>query len=156
MIDTGTTLPALDLEDSSGQQVSLPQYLGSSGVLLYFMRATTCPICNRHVAELQSQVDAYARRGINVVIAVPEGAETAKAWKASKGISLPVVSGRTGSPYEAIGLGMRVFGAIQQSGTILVDKEGVVRYSHGSTIPTGSYDPAATEAAAEQLAARTR
>jgi peroxiredoxin len=154
MIDTGIQFPELDLEDSSGRRVSLAQYSGSSGVLLYFMRTTTCPVCNRHVAELQAQAEAYGHRGVNIVIAVPEGAETAKAWKASKEISLPVVSGRAGSPYEAIGLGKRVFGAIQQSGTILVDKEGVVRYSHGSTIPTGSYDAAATEAAAEQLAAR--
>jgi peroxiredoxin len=154
MIDVDTELPALDLENSSGQQVSLPDYFGDSGVLLYFMRTTTCAICNRHVAELQSRVDSYARRGITMVIAVPEGAETARTWKASKQISLPVVSGRAGSPYEAIGLGKRVFGAIQQSGTILVDRDGVVRYSHASTIPTGSYDAAATEAAAEQLAAR--
>lgn len=152
MITTGTALPALDLEDSEGRPVSLDEYAGPEGLVLYFMRATTCPVCNRHVAELQRDAGDYARRGVSIVVAVPEGHAIANAWKAAKGVAFPVVSGRAGSAYEAVGLGKGLFGAIQQSGTVLVDKAGVVRYSRGSTIPTGSYDAAATKAAADPLA----
>jgi hypothetical protein len=33
-----------------------------------------------------------------------------------------------------------VFGVMQQSGSVLVDRHGVVRHAHGATIPTASYD----------------
>jgi hypothetical protein len=33
-----------------------------------------------------------------------------------------------------------VFGAVQGAGAILVDSDGIVRYTHSATTPTGSYD----------------
>jgi hypothetical protein len=50
------------------------------------------------------------------------------------------VTGRRGSPHEAVGLLRKVFGAVQQSGTLLVDRDGVVRHAHAATVPTNSYD----------------
>ncbi|WP_372663399.1 peroxiredoxin family protein [Amycolatopsis kentuckyensis] len=133
MFETGSTAPTMVLEDTAGQDVRIPDRQGA--VLLYFMRSTSCPICNRHVQDLVGSAI-----GVRVLIAVPEDRETAAAWKAKRGIPFPVLTGRRDSPHEMIGLSRKVFGSMQQSGSVLIDAQGVIRHAHGATLPTNSYD----------------
>ncbi|GHG50959.1 MULTISPECIES: redoxin domain-containing protein [Amycolatopsis] len=149
MLETGSPAPQLVLEDTDGRPVRLP---GDHAVLLYFMRSTTCPVCRRHVRALVEDA-TLAAAGVRVLIGVPEDRETAAAWRAKHEIPFPVVTGRRGTPHELVGLGRAVFGALQRSGSILVDAQGVVRHAHSATLPTGSYDRAGIAAAVAALGA---
>ncbi|MFI5613849.1 redoxin domain-containing protein [Amycolatopsis sp. NPDC051903] len=60
--------------------------------------------------------------------------------------------GRRGTPHEVVGLGRRLFGALQRSGTVLVAAAGIVRPAHAATVPTASYDRAGIAAALRALA----
>jgi len=140
-LEIGSTLH-LDLRESDGAAMSLEDYRGTHNVFVYFMRALSCAQCNAAVRTLASQKDDLEASGVKVVVAVPEDAESATAWKAKKGVPFPVVVGKDGTPHAEAGLLRKVFGAIQQSGGVLVDKQGVVRYAHVSTNPGASYDKA--------------
>lgn len=142
MLETSTAAPDLDLVDATGAAVPLSDYLHRSHVLLYFMRATTCPICVRHVRDLARHIDEYAALGAQILVVVPEGLPTARAWAARQQLPFPVVTGAHGSAHEAVGLLRTVFGTLQQSGTILIDKAGTVRYRKAATLPTAGYDRA--------------
>ncbi|WP_436497157.1 peroxiredoxin family protein [Actinokineospora sp. HUAS TT18] len=137
MLETGSPAPQLVLEDTEGQTVSLSDYQGRHAVLIYFMRSTSCPVCNWHIRDL---VKEFAASDIRVLIAVPEDRETAAAWKAKRQVPYPVLTSRTDSPHGMVGLGRRVFGALQQSGSILIDREGLIRHAHSATLPTSGYD----------------
>ncbi|WP_225993235.1 hypothetical protein [Actinomadura rudentiformis] len=52
-----------------------------------------------------------------------------------------------------IGLGRKVFGSMQQSGSVLIDSQGVIRHAHGATMPTGGYDKKGITAAVQDLRA---
>ncbi|MEU7790366.1 peroxiredoxin family protein [Amycolatopsis sp. NPDC049159] len=145
MLEPGTPVPHLELEDTAGRRVDL----GGHAVLLYFMRSTTCPVCRRHVRDLAENAETLAADGVRVLIAVPEDRETAAAWRAKQDIPFPVVTGR--GAHESVGLGRAVFGALQRSGSVLVDADGVVRHAHGATLPTGSYDKQGITAAVAAL-----
>ncbi|WP_409491545.1 peroxiredoxin family protein [Amycolatopsis sp. cmx-11-12] len=145
MFEIGSTVPDLALEDTAGQVVRLSDYRGTDNVLLYFMRSTTCPVCNSHVRDLAKLA------GVRVLVAVPEGREEAAAWRAKRGLSLQVVTGRRGTPHEAVGLARKVFGSLQQSGSLLIDREGVVRHAHAATMPTSAYDRKGIAVALEEL-----
>ncbi|NUW45012.1 peroxiredoxin family protein [Nonomuraea rhodomycinica] len=140
MLETGSPAPDVVLEDTDGRTVRLSDYRGRHAVLIYFMRSTSCPVCNLHVQDLDRRRDEFADGGVQVMLAVPEDRAEAAAWKAKRGVPFPVLVGRQGTPHEMIGLGRKVFGALQQSGSILVDAAGVVRHAHGSTLPTAGYD----------------
>ncbi|GAB2451810.1 peroxiredoxin [Conyzicola lurida] len=140
-LDIGSTLH-LDLRESDGTAISLEDYRGTDNVFVYFMRALSCAQCNAAVRTLAGQKDELAASGVTVIVAVPEDAESATAWKAKKAVPFPVVVGKDGTPHAEAGLLRKVFGAIQQSGGVLVDKQGVVRYSHVSTNPGASYNKA--------------
>lgn len=143
MLEINTTAPDLDLVDTAGDPIRLGDYLNRTHVLLYFMRATTCPVCVRHVRDLARHADEYTALGATILVVVPEGLATARAWAAKQRLPFPVVTGAHGSPHEAVGLLRTVFGAMQQSGTVLIDRTGTARYTKAATIPTASYDRAA-------------
>ncbi|QLY27995.1 peroxiredoxin family protein [Nocardia huaxiensis] len=154
MLTAGSRAPEMDFDDTAGRPWRLSDHRGKHSVLLYFVRATTCPVCTHHVRDLIAQQDALAADNIRVVIAVPEDRETASNWKAKRDIPFPVVVGRSARPHESIGLTRKVFGAMQQSGTVLVDAEGIVRHVQGSTLPTNGYDRKALTAAIDSMRGR--
>ncbi|MET8849739.1 peroxiredoxin family protein [Amycolatopsis sp. NPDC004625] len=144
MLEAGSPAPPLVLEDTEGR----PVRLAGQATLLYFMRSASCPVCNRHVRELVESAGVLAAADVRVVIAVPEDRPAAAAWRAKHRIPFPVLTGR---PHELVGLGRKLFGSMQQSGSVLVDAQGIVRHAHGATLPTGSYDRPGIFAAVARL-----
>lgn len=151
MLESGSPAPSMVLEDTEGQTVRLSDYQGRHAVLIYFMRSTSCPVCNWHVRDLVDSADAMAADNVRVLVAVPEDRETAARWKAKRQVPFPVLTGRADSPHEMIGLGRKVFGSMQQSGSVLIDRQGVIRHAHGATMPTSSYDKKGITAAIASL-----
>ncbi|MGW5721850.1 peroxiredoxin family protein [Amycolatopsis sp. NPDC003865] len=149
MLEPGSAAPAMVLEDTSGQTVRIADHQGA--VLLYFMRSTSCPVCNRHVQDLVGSGDEWAAAGVRVLIVVPEDREEAASWKAKRRIPFPVLTGRRDNPHEMVGLSRKVFGSVQQSGSVLIDDRGVIRHAHGATLPTNSYDKKGITAAIAAL-----
>jgi peroxiredoxin len=147
MLDVGKVAPTLTLESSDGSAVRLEDFRGTSSVLIYFMRTTTCPVCNGHVKALIARSAEFADAKVTVLIAVPEGRAAAAEWKAENAIPFDVVTGEGGTPHESVGLNKRVFGAVQQSGSILIDRHGVIRHAHAATFPPAAYDKKGLDAA---------
>ncbi|GGF33029.1 peroxiredoxin family protein [Subtercola lobariae] len=150
MIDVGSTLD-LKLEDTEGHPVSLADHAGVDNVLIYFMRALSCAQCNAHAQSFVRNQAQFDDANVSIIVAVPEGVTEAAAWKAKKNIPYTVVVGEEGTPHQSVGLLKKVFGAMQQSGTVLVDTDGIVRYTHASTIPTTSFNSGEMTAALAEL-----
>jgi peroxiredoxin len=139
MLEIGST-PDLQLQDTDGHSLAVSDYKGKDNVLIYFMRALSCAQCNAHVQSFVKNQSEFDAANVQIIVAVPEDLKDAAAWKARKGIPYTVVAGASGTPHESVGLLRKVFGALQQSGTILFDSNGVVTYTQVSTLPATSYD----------------
>jgi peroxiredoxin len=152
MLNIGSHAPAIALQDTDGHPVDLADHRDEH-VLLYLMRSAGCPVCNAHVKDLVGRRDQLAAEGVRVLVALPEDRETATAWKARRRIPFTVVTGRRGTPHEALGLSRKMFGSMQQSGSVLIDRDGIVRHAHAATMPINSYDKRGIAAAISGLAA---
>jgi peroxiredoxin len=150
VLEIGST-PTLSLEDTAGNDLALEDYRGKDGVFIYFMRALSCAQCNAAVQNMAKNSADFDAASVKVIVAVPEELADAAAWKAKKNIPFPVVVGKTGTAHAEVGLLRKVFGALQQSGSILLDKDGAVRYTHVSTNPGASYNRAEVAAAIAAL-----
>lgn len=137
-VELGSTL-TLHVREADGTPLDLETYRGTSNVFVYFMRALSCAQCNTAVRALAAQQAELAASDVQVVVAVPEDASDASAWRAKRTVPFPVVVGIDGTPHAEAGLLKKVFGTLQQSGGVLIDKQGVVRYAHVSTNPGSSY-----------------
>ncbi len=138
MLEIGST-PKLALDDTDGHEVVVADHRGKDNVFIYFMRALSCAQCNAHVQNMAKNKADFEAANVTVLIAVPEDPADAAAWKTKKNIPFPVVVGKAGTAHAEGGRLRKGFGAIQQSGSILLDKDGVVRYTHVSTNPGASY-----------------
>ena len=152
MIEIGSH-PDLQLEDTDGNTVSISDFAGKDNVLIYFMRALSCAQCNAHVQSFVKNQAEFDDANVRIIVAVPEDLKDAAAWKARKNIPYTVVAGASGTPHESVGLLRKVFGTLQQSGSVLFDSNGVVTYTQVSTIPTTSYNKAEIGAALAALPA---
>ncbi|WP_410657604.1 peroxiredoxin family protein [Amycolatopsis sp. lyj-112] len=151
MLETGFPMPDIALEDTAGKAVRLADYRGTENVLLYFMRSTGCPVCNGHVKDLAGRAADLAAAKVRVLVAVPEGRAEAGAWRKKRALPFQVVTGRRGTPHEAVGLVKKVFGALQQSGSLLIDRDGVIRHAHAATMPVNGYDKKGIAKAVDDL-----
>ncbi|MFF0547018.1 peroxiredoxin family protein [Nocardia thailandica] len=151
MLETGVPAPDLRATDTAGATFSLADRRGVAPVLIYFARSTGCPVCAAHVRDLARRQGEFA--GVEVVVAVPEDQAAARAWRERHALPFTVLTGDDGAAHASIGLRRTMFGSMQQSGTVLVDAAGVVRYVRTATLPTGGYDRRETT---EAVAALTR
>jgi peroxiredoxin len=151
VLDIGS-IADLTFDDTDGKRLSLADYRGKENVLIYFMRALSCAQCNAHVQSFAKNQGEFDAARVQIIVAVPEDLKDAAAWKARKNIPYPVVAGAAGTPHESVGLLKKVFGTLQQSGTVLLDSTGTVRYTQVSTVPTTSYNRAEMATALAGLA----
>jgi peroxiredoxin len=131
----GSPLPALGLHGPGGSAVPQP----GTPTVVYLMRAATCGVCRRHVRSLARRHDEVRSAGADVLVVVPEGAVAAAELRRELGLPFEVLGGG-GSVHEALGLRRRLFGNLQESGSLLVDAAGVVRHLRSGALPTQAFD----------------
>ena len=129
----------LVLQGQSGE-FTIPTSLKRNTVL-YFMRASVCPQCNRHARELDAMASELNTHNLDVMVIVPEGVEAAEKVKTRNKLSVPVLAGN-GMAHALAGLDKKFLGLIQVSGTIVVDTNGDILYKRLATNPENSYNEA--------------
>jgi peroxiredoxin len=119
------------------EQFNLPDSLNRNTVL-YFMRASNCPQCNRHTRELEKLLPELQKRNLDIIVIVPENAAAASTVALRNNLTIPVMWS-DGNAHALAGLGKRFLGIIQQSGTVVVNRVGEVLYKRIATNPEESF-----------------
>ncbi|MEU5988166.1 redoxin domain-containing protein [Spirillospora sp. NPDC047418] len=134
-----------------GRRATIEFYYGDTFRTDLFHAVGVTPVCNRHVQDLVRSRDEVAGAVVQVLVALPAAREEAVAWKIKRRLPFPVLVGREGTPHEMLGLSRKVFGSIHQSGSLLFDRQGVIRHSNVATMPTSGYDKTGIIAAVQAL-----
>ncbi|KAK3615435.1 hypothetical protein LTR56_026589 [Elasticomyces elasticus] len=71
-IQEGAVLPAFELVNADGGKTSSADLLAKGPILVTFYRGGWCPFCNLALRDLQSNLDAFKAKGINLVAISPE------------------------------------------------------------------------------------
>jgi hypothetical protein len=118
----------------------------AKGLVVYYMRTASCPVCVRHVKAIAGL--GLAARGVAAAVVVPGGpAEVARVRRVAG--PLTVVSSDGVAAHRAAGLDRTL--VMQHSGTLLFDAHDEERYRLVTAMPTGSFDATALTAAIERL-----
>lgn len=132
MIPVGSFAPDFSAQDQVGRWFRLSSYRGRRAVMLVFYPADWTPTCSKEIPELQALRTRFLREANTQVVGVSTDSRFShNAWCAYMGgISYPVLA--DSSPPGAIS---RAYGAwipgesISDRATVLIDPQGVVRYS---------------------------
>ena len=130
--DIGTVMPDLSLISPDGDRTSLHAVRGGAAAVAYFLRASDCPICQKHARSLAELAESGQLGGASVILIAPGGLDEARAV-AAKVPSPAVTAWASGTGHAAAGMG--VFLSIQHSGTFLIAADGTVEYRRTSALP---------------------
>lgn len=149
-VKVGAPAPSFTLEGPMGT-VSLSDYLGKHHLLIYFVREFGCHSCMAHaltLAKLQAELSITNTRTIMI-----GGGPVEAAKKVRERYRLPyhVLADPKRAVYSRFGFDKAML-VIQKSGTVLIDKGGVIRYIHSGANPGASLDKVELLQAASRLA----
>ena len=133
-MDAATLL--LSLQNGT-EQFNIPNSLKRDTVL-YFMRASSCAQCNRHTRDLEKLLPELENYNLDVIVVVPEDEAAAEKVRQRNNLTIKVMTGN-GDAHALAGLDKKFLGIIQQSGTVVVNRAGIVLYKRIATNPEDSF-----------------
>ena len=145
----GAALADAKVTTSDGRIVALSELLGGNPAVIHFMRTATCSACMAH-GKVLGKLAEQGRLGTARVVFLTAGG-AADAAQVEKVLTPPVAVAAVGADHSACGL--KRSGQFQQSATIVVDSDMVVRQATLAAMPHKSFDRVATIAAIDGMAA---
>lgn len=135
MIETGTKAPDFSLRDHAGSEVSLSDFAGTRLVLVFYPLDFS-PACTDQLSLYQEVLDEISSRGASLVGISVDSSWCHRAFREQLNLTIPLLSdfnpkGEVSRAYDAwieeVGHGNRSL--------VLIDADGVVRWSHASPTP---------------------
>lgn len=130
----GSPAPDFTLTATNGQKISLTDFRGKKNVIVFFIRETTCPQCRTHVGHLGQLHEQFRAAGTEVIVILGEGLEKAREYADGLNLPFPILCDPDRAVYKLYEL-EKYFLLFQRTASLVVDKEGIVRYLKRTTIP---------------------
>lgn len=87
----GETAPNFKLADHTGKELELYEMIKAGPVVMIFYRGQWCPICNKHLANLQEGLEEVRLKGAQIIAVTPEKQENIDKTIVKTNISFPVI-----------------------------------------------------------------
>ena len=166
VIGVGRTAPDFTLPDALGKTVSLAGLRARGPVILSFYRGAWCPFCNIELRALQQALPEIHRLGAELVAISPEKPDYSMPLVEREKLQFPVLSDLGNTVARQLGLVFRLEGAALETSrnlfgldllksngddswelpvpaTLLLDREGTVRFIHFDPDFRNRVEPAA-------------
>lgn len=131
---TGTTAPDLDLPawiDGEQGRMTLSEHRGAPVVLAFYPGDET-PVCRRQMCAYQDDLQVLKGLGAQVWGISSQDVASHQKFAQNRGLTFPLLADTDKVAHEAYGV-VGPFGMTKRS-VFVIDGEGVLRWSHVSTI----------------------
>ena len=129
----GIKIPAFQAMDQDGKKANFQALAGPKGLVLVFARsADWCPYCKTHLADINTQVEAFHKQGLNVASITYDSAAVLKDFSSRLKIGYPMLSDPDSKIIKAFGiLNTNVDPKTPQygipfPGTFIINEKGIV------------------------------
>ena len=134
VIEAGTPVPEFTLGTEDGEQFTRADLLGKTSVLVFYPFAFS-PVCNDQLTLYEEVLDELSARGVTLYAISTDARWSQAAFKEKLGSSITQLS-----DFEPKGAAARAFGVLHEGGftqraLVIVDPEGVVRWSYQAPSP---------------------
>jgi peroxiredoxin len=132
VIEPGTDAPDFTLRDQDGNEVSLADFAGRQLVLAFYP-ADFSPVCSDQLSIYQEVLGEIESKGAALVGVSVDSAFCHQAFREHRGLTMPLLADfhPKGEMSSAYGAYREDRGANNRS-LVLVDEDGVVRWSYAS------------------------
>jgi peroxiredoxin len=130
----GSIAPNFNLLATNGNQISLSDFRGKTNVIVFFIRETSCWQCRTHVTQLGKMYDQFREAGTEIVAILGEDVEKSREYANGIGLPFPILADPDRAVYHLYEL-EKYFLLFQRTASLVVDKDGLVRYLKRTTVP---------------------
>ena len=130
----GSLAPDFHLRATNGQEIALSDFRGKKNVIVFFIRETTCGQCRTHVTQLGRMVEQFREAGAEIIVILGENIESAREYAEGINLPFPILADPNRDIYHLYEL-EKYFLLFQRTASLVVDKDGLVRYLKRTTVP---------------------
>ena len=130
----GSIAPNFTLLATNGNQISLSDFRGKTNVIVFFIRETSCWQCRTHVTQLGKMYDQFREAGTEIIAILGEDVEKSREYANGIGLPFPILADPDRAVYNLYEL-EKYFLLFQRTASLVVDKDGIVRYLKRTTVP---------------------
>jgi peroxiredoxin Q/BCP len=130
----GSLAPNFKLLATNGQEISLTDFRNKKNVIIFFIRETSCWQCRTHVTQLGKMYNQFQEAGAELIVILGEDVEKAREYSNGINLPFPILSDPDRAVYQLYEL-EKYFLLFQRTASLVVDKEGIVRYLKRTTVP---------------------
>ncbi len=130
----GSVAPDFKLLATNGQEIALSDFRNKSNVIVFFIRETTCAQCRTHVTQMGRMHKQFLDSGAEVIVILGEDVKKAREYAEGINLPFPILSDPDRAIYHLYEL-EKYFLLFQRTASLVVDKNGVVRYLKRTTVP---------------------
>ncbi len=141
-IKVGDKAPDFSLESTSGQKVSLKDYIGKNNVVLYFYPKDDSPGCTKEACAFRDNYEVFKDMGAEVIGISSDSLEKHQEFSKKHNLPFILLSDENNKVRTQFGV-HSTYGLIAGRVTYIIDKNGVIRYIFSSQFqPTKHIDEA--------------
>jgi len=129
-IAVGTRAPGFTLKDQNNQDITLADFHGRKTVLLVFYPLAFSGTCQGELAEIKTNLPAYANEKVQVLTISVDSVYSHKVWANREGYNFPLLADFW--PHGEVARSYGVFNedkGYANRGTFLIDEQGIIRYA---------------------------
>jgi peroxiredoxin len=130
----GSQAPDFSLQDANANEISLSDFRGKN-VVLVFYPLDWSPACSDQLSLYQSELAEFAKQDAEVIGISVDSLYSHGAWAAVRDITFPLLAdfnphGEVSRLYKV----MRPSNGFSERALYIIDREGIIRYSHVSPL----------------------
>ena len=129
-VANGEAAPDFELKDQTGAKVSLSSFKGKKNVVVLFIPFSFTGTCTGELCAIRDDLASFENDNVQVLAISCDSMHTQKIFAAQEGYTFPVLSDfwPHGAAAKAYGIFNEDIGCAMR-GTVIIDKEGIVRWS---------------------------
>lgn len=127
----GDKAPDFALQSSTGEKVTLSQFLGTKNVVIFFYPMDESPVCSREAEAFKDKYEAFKELNAEVVGVSSQSVESHRGFADHHGLPFILLSDVEGAVRKLYGVSATL-GVVPGRVTFVIDTEGVVKYVFSS------------------------
>lgn len=132
-LDIGVRAPDFTLPSSTGENISLSQFIGKKNAVIFFYPMDESPVCSREAEAFRDKYETFKELDAEVLGISSQSVESHKSFSKHHNLPYLLLSDTNNSVRRLYGVSSTL-GIVPKRVTFIINKEGIIKYIFSSQL----------------------
>jgi thioredoxin-dependent peroxiredoxin len=132
-LDIGDRAPDFTLPSSTGENISLSQFIGKKNVVIFFYPMDESPVCSREAEAFRDKYETFKELDAEVLGISSQSVESHQSFSKHHNLPYFLLSDINNGVRRLYGVSSTL-GIVPKRVTFIIDKEGIIKYIFSSQL----------------------